>query len=85
MAADSAGLDSGCGRRTGFIKEELGTFFANADPAGFSHSSGFCTGKDQDVPREEKRKIRASSKEYLCLCLSYGQTCVFISFLRPFG
>jgi len=57
----SAGLDSGCGSRIGFINEELGTSFASADPAGCSHSFSICADKSQDVPRVEEGKVKASS------------------------
>ena len=74
----SAGLDSGCGSRIGFINGELGTSFASADPAGCSHSFSFCADKSQDVPREEEGKVKASSKERGCL--SFIQQNVYMHF-----
>lgn len=76
----SAGLDSGCGSRIGFISEELGTSFASADPAGCSHSSSFCADKSQDVPREEEGKVKGSSKERVSLSLSFIQQNVYMHF-----
>jgi hypothetical protein len=81
----SAGLDSGCGSRIGFINEELGTSFASADPPGFSHSFSFCADKSQDLPREEEGKVKASSKERGSLFLSYSRMCTCISFFRKLG
>lgn len=52
----SAGLDSGCGSRIGFINGELGTSFASADPAGCSHSFVSAPTKAKTSPGKKKAK-----------------------------